>query len=102
MTATPKQENGTMKRRSFMKSAATGAAGVAGAAVAAPAISQSGFGMYVKYLMAGCLIVFAASMATQFASYFLESVAVLRREGTPEAAPPATDSSSAGLGVGAV
>ena len=65
-------------------------------------ISQSGFGMYVKYLMAGCLIVFAASMATQFASYFLESVAVLRREGTPEAAPPATDSASAGLGVGAV
>ena len=42
-------------------------------------ISQSGFGMYVKYLMAGCLIVFAASMAAQFAAYFLQSVAVLRR-----------------------
>lgn len=52
-------------------------------------ISQSGFGMYVKYLMAGCLIVFAASMAAQFASYFLESVAVLRREGrAAEPAPP--------------
>ena len=42
-------------------------------------ISQSGFGMYVKYLMAGCLVVFAASMAAQFASYFLENVAVLLR-----------------------
>jgi TRAP-type mannitol/chloroaromatic compound transport system permease small subunit len=42
-------------------------------------ISQSGFGMYVKYLMAGFLIIFAASMVAQFASYFLESVAVLRQ-----------------------
>ena len=41
MTSTPKQESGKMKRRSFMKTAATGAAGVAGAAVAAPAISQN-------------------------------------------------------------
>ena len=48
-------------------------------------ISQSGFGMYVKYLMAGCLVVFAASMAAQFASYFLENVAVLLRgRGAPE------------------
>ena len=45
-------------------------------------ISQSGFGMYVKYLMAGFLIIFAASMVAQFASYFLESVAVLRKPGT--------------------
>ena len=42
-------------------------------------ISQSGFGMYVKYLMAGCLLVFAASMVAQFAAYFLRSVAVIRR-----------------------
>ena len=42
-------------------------------------ISQSGFGMYVKYLMAGLLVIFALSMAAQFAAYFLESVAVLRR-----------------------
>lgn len=49
-------------------------------------ISQSGFGMYVKYLMAGLLIVFALSMATQFTAYFLESVAVLRRTGTDSAA----------------
>ena len=48
-------------------------------------ISQSGFGMYVKYLMAGCLVVFAASMAAQFASCFLENVAVLLRgRGAPE------------------
>ncbi len=40
-------------------------------------ISQSGFGMYVKYLMAAFLIIFALSMLLQFAAYFLESVAVL-------------------------
>ena len=56
-------------------------------------ISQSGFGMYVKYLMAGCLVVFAASMAAQFASYFLESVATLRRNEAPE---PAASASGAG------
>ena len=55
-------------------------------------ISQSGFGMYVKYLMAGCLVVFAASMAAQFASYFLENVAVLLRErGAPEDEPGPAD-----------
>ncbi len=43
-------------------------------------ISQSGFGMYVKYLMAGFLIVFALSMAIQFASYFLSNAATLRGE----------------------
>ena len=42
-------------------------------------ISQSGFGMYVKYLMAGLLVIFALSMAAQFTACFLESVAVLRR-----------------------
>lgn len=41
-------------------------------------ISQSGFGMFVKYLMAGFLIVFAISMAVQFTAYFLSSVADLR------------------------
>ena len=51
-------------------------------------ISQSGFGMYVKYLMAGLLVVFALSMAVQFAAYFLESVAVLRRTRAGAAAPP--------------
>lgn len=49
--------------------------------------SQSGFGLYIKYLMAGFLAVFAVSMMIQFASYFLSSVANLRGEpGKP--APP--------------
>ena len=43
-------------------------------------ISQSGYGMYVKYLMAGFLVVFAVSMAVQFASYFLTCMADLRGE----------------------
>lgn len=41
-------------------------------------ISQSGYGMYVKYLMAGFLLVFALSMALQFISAFLDNAAVLR------------------------
>ncbi len=41
-------------------------------------VSQSGFGMYVKYLMAGFLGIFAASMMVQFASYLLESLADYR------------------------
>ena len=51
-------------------------------------ISQSGFGMYVKYLMAGLLVIFALSMAAQFTAYFLESVAVLRRKDTDDDAAP--------------
>ena len=43
-------------------------------------ISQSGFGMYVKYLMAGLLVVFAVSMAVQFMAYFLSCAADLRGE----------------------
>ena len=57
-------------------------------------ISQSGFGMYVKYLMAGLLVIFALSMAAQFAAYFLESVAVLRRTQPGSAASPATTAAS--------
>ena len=41
MTDTPKQDSTKMKRRSFMKNAAVGTAGVAGATVGAPAISQN-------------------------------------------------------------
>ena len=41
-------------------------------------ISQSGFGMYVKYLMAGFLLVFAVSMAIQFVSSILTNTALLR------------------------
>ena len=40
-------------------------------------ISQSAYGMFVKYLMAGFLIIFAVSMAIQFISYFLSNAAVL-------------------------
>ncbi|MEZ5477776.1 MAG: TRAP transporter small permease subunit [Thiolinea sp.] len=47
-------------------------------------ISQSGYGMYVKYLMASFLLVFAVSMAIQFVSYFLHSVAIIRGEIAPD------------------
>lgn len=40
-------------------------------------ISQSGYGMYVKYLMAGFLVVFAVTMIIQFVSYFLHNLAQL-------------------------
>ncbi|MBT6137393.1 MAG: permease, partial [Rhodospirillaceae bacterium] len=43
-------------------------------------VSQSGFGMYVKYMMAGFLAVFAITMMIQFASYILESIADYRDE----------------------
>ena len=41
-------------------------------------VTQSGFGMYIKYLMAGFLAVFAVSMAVQFTGYFLEGIADYR------------------------
>ena len=40
--------------------------------------TQTGFGMYVKYWMAGFLAIFAVSMLIQFAGYFLEAVADYR------------------------
>lgn len=40
-------------------------------------ISQSAYGLFVKYLMAGFLVIFAVSMAMQFASLFLRSSALL-------------------------
>jgi len=43
-------------------------------------VSQSGFGMYVKYLMASFLAIFAITMLVQFVSYLLESVADYRQE----------------------
>lgn len=51
-------------------------------------ISQSGFGMYVKYLMAGFLLIFAVSMAIQFIGYFLRNAAVLLGD---KRAPTLTD-----------
>ncbi|WP_136656623.1 TRAP transporter small permease subunit [Nitratireductor sp. XY-223] len=43
-------------------------------------VTQAGFGMYVKYMMAGFLGVFAISMMIQFVSYLLEAVADYRGE----------------------
>ena len=43
-------------------------------------VSQSGYGLYVKYWMAGFLAVFAITMAIQFVSYFLDAVADCREE----------------------
>lgn len=43
-------------------------------------ISQSGYGMYVKYLMASFLGIFAVTMTIQFASALLEGVADARKE----------------------
>jgi TRAP-type mannitol/chloroaromatic compound transport system permease small subunit len=40
-------------------------------------VSQSGYGMYVKYIMAGFLIIFAVSMLIQFVSYVLFNIAQL-------------------------
>lgn len=44
-------------------------------------VTQTGFGMYVKYLMAGFLALFAVTMLIQFAAMLLDSVA--DRRGDP-------------------
>ena len=43
-------------------------------------VTQSGFGLYVKYMMAGFLGVFAISMMIQFVSYLMDAVADYRDE----------------------
>lgn len=43
-------------------------------------VSQSGFGMYTKYIMAGFLAIFALTMIIQFASYLLQGVADFKDE----------------------
>jgi TRAP-type mannitol/chloroaromatic compound transport system permease small subunit len=48
-------------------------------------VSQSGYGMYVKYLMAGFLLVYALTMMVQFLGYLLRNAAVLA--GDPDARP---------------
>lgn len=48
-------------------------------------VTQSGYGMYVKYLMAGFLMVYALSMLIQFCSFFLNNAATLVDE--PEIPP---------------
>ena len=53
-------------------------------------VTQAGFGLYVKYFMAGFLGVFAVSMLIQFISYFFEAVADMRDEpGRREVEAPA-------------
>lgn len=43
-------------------------------------VSQSGYGLYVKYLMVGFLTIYAVSMIVQFCSYLLDNVADLHQE----------------------
>ncbi|MEO0619011.1 MAG: TRAP transporter small permease subunit [Pseudomonadota bacterium] len=62
-------------------------------------VSQSGFGMYVKYLMAGFLGVFATTMMVQFCAYLMESVADWR--GDPGGRDPGPeDDPMAAIGAG--
>ena len=48
-------------------------------------ISQSGYGLYVKYLMAAFLVVFAVTMLIQFVSYLLKSISDLIDPEGPDA-----------------
>ena len=57
-----------------------GKASVINAALLRFEVTQTGFGMYVKYWMAGFLGIFAISMLIQFSGYFLEAVADIRGE----------------------
>ena len=43
-------------------------------------VTQSGYGLYVKYLLAGFLLIFAFGMLIQFMGYLLKNAAVLLRE----------------------
>jgi len=43
-------------------------------------VTQSGYGLYVKYLLAGFLMIFAFCMLIQFMGYLLRNAAVLLRE----------------------
>ena len=40
-------------------------------------VSQSGYGLYIKYLMAGFLLIYSLTMLTQFLGYTLRNAAVL-------------------------
>ncbi len=55
-----------------------GKANIINAPILSIEVSQSGFGMYVKYLMAGFLAVFATSMMIQFAATLLSGIADYR------------------------
>lgn len=45
-------------------------------------VTQQGFGMYVKYIMSGFLVVFAVSMLFQFSSFLVAQLNVLEQDGT--------------------
>jgi len=55
-------------------------------------VTQSGYGLYVKYLMAGFLLVYALTMLMQFLGYTLRNAAVLA--GDPDARPVGTQHAS--------
>lgn len=57
-----------------------GKASIINSAILAFETTQTGFGMYVKYIMAGFLGIFAISMMIQFVSYLLDAVADWRGE----------------------
>ena len=46
--------------------------------------TMTGFGMYVKYMMAAFLLVFALSMLAQFTAYLFSALSVLNGETPPE------------------
>jgi len=60
--------------------------------------SQSGYGMYVKYLMAGFLAVFAITMLIQFVSYLMSAVADIIDEQSEH--PPGYSSQNDGASAG--
>ena len=53
-------------------------------------VTQAGFGLYVKYFMAGFLGVFAISMLIQFAAAFLDAMADMREPEPADAAAAPT------------
>jgi TRAP-type mannitol/chloroaromatic compound transport system permease small subunit len=57
-----------------------GASSVINSSLLAWETTQSGFSMYVKYMMAGFLAVFAISMMIQFVSYMMDAIADVRDE----------------------
>jgi len=50
-------------------------------------ISQSGFGMYIKYLMAGYLVIFATSMGVQFTGFILQNIAAFKSRNLADTDP---------------
>ena len=44
-------------------------------------VTQQGFGMYVKYLMSGFLIIFALAMLFQFANFMIDELNKLEKTG---------------------